>query len=218
MSTDWYLQDVRYFSGYENSEISEAFGSFDEFLAQSPETYKVFINDKLVEKTIIIQSESDYNKRRILFKKDDVLWGDLITHDNEKWLVTERPFFNKIHSKSKMALCTNVLSFEVDGEREIVGWTDFNQPIYSDEPNIVTIEFPCVVEDASDLKSNNEEEVNLPNGDMALIISYTDSEQITEDREFSMFNQTYRISGIDKSKTKDSLGVLKLVVKRVQSN
>lgn len=172
---------------------------------------------KGVEKRISISSDTNYSKRRILFKENEINWGDLVEHEGEKWLVVDRPYFNKIHSKSKMALCTNEMSFEVEGEREIVGWDDFMRPIYSDEPTVTTLTFPCVVENITNLKTPTGDRINFPEGDLALLISYTESELIVENQEFRMFNKPYRISGIDKSSVHNDEGVLMLVAERVQN-
>lgn len=211
---------MRDFSNYHHTSYSDRvvhYGDkqFDRTLRISPEAHTITIGESEIR--AIVSQDSDANKRRILFKENEINWGDLVEHEGEKWLVVDRPYFNKIHSKSKMALCTNEMSFEVEGEREIVGWDDFMRPIYSDEPTVTTLTFPCVVENITNLKTPTGDRINFPEGDLALLISYTESELIVENQEFRMFNKPYRISGIDKSSVHNDEGVLMLVAERVQN-
>ena len=218
MSTSWYLQDKNYFSGYEREEIEKVYGVFDEFLSQSAETYEITVDG--ISKNIIIQSTQNYNERRILFKEDDLTWGNIITHENEKWLVTERPFFNKIHEKSKIQLCNNTIEFAKEVEGVIDHRDQFSNIIWDVPPSTQLVNFPCVLESISELnsKTTTGEQINVPEGDMVLQISYTTDELIDYGNEFKMFNNTYRISGIDNSKVHNNQGVIILVVSRTANN
>ncbi|WP_226035613.1 hypothetical protein [Aquibacillus saliphilus] len=168
-----------------------------------------------VQKQVSVSSTADPNKRRILFKENDINWGDIVLHESQQWLVTERPFFNRIHDKSKMTLCNNTLTFEVENEREIIGYDDLYNPIYADEATTTIVEFPCVIDNISNLKTPTGEKINVPEGDMALFISYTTNELINEESVFQMFNNDYRIVGIDKSGVLNEEGILMLVAKRI---
>lgn len=213
MSTEWYLTKPSYFSGYEKEEIEEVYGVFDEFLSQSPETYSVNVDGK--SKDVIIQSTSNYNERRVLFRENDLQWGDLIEFQNDKWLVTERPINNRIHDKSHIKLCNNALAFK-EIVREIIGRDPVGNPIYGDGEEVIT-EFPCVAESISDLntRSTTGEQINIPEGDMVLQITNTQDEKIEIGSTFEMYDNNYRISGIDRSKVHIDKGVLILVVSRV---
>lgn len=217
MSAKWYLTEKSYFSGFEREEIEKTYDTFDEFLSQSPETYPVVVND--IDKFIIVQSTSDYNERRILMRHDDIKWGDIVLLDGEKWLVTDRPFYNKIHDKSHIQLCNNEMNFTylTEGifERDRLG-----NKIWIEEPTEVTTLFPCVIESISSLntKVDTGQQVNVPEGDMVLQIQYTTSELIRINNEFTVFGDNYRISGIDRSKIHNDKGVLVLIVSRGSNN
>lgn len=210
MSHEWYLQPKKYLSGFELEEIESGFSAFDEFLEMSAEAYDVMVDDDV--KRVIIQSTSDYNKRRILFKKDDFEWGDIILLEGEKWLVAERPFFNKFYSKSHIKFCNGLMVFKEE-KRDVIGRDRLNNPIYGDRELIIT-EIPCVVESITNLKTPIGQQINIPNGDMIIEISNTDNELIEISREFEMFDEKYRIVGVDRSKTHNDKGVLILVVNR----
>lgn len=212
MSKDWYLMSPkRHLSGFELEEIEQSYGVFDEILDQSPEAYEIEIDGNI--KKIIIQSTTDYNKRRILFNEGELEWGDLIVYNNEDWLVSERPFFNRIYSKSHIRLCNGLMSFEY-WEREIVDRDALGNPIYGDE-KLININIPSVVESISNWKTPTGEQINFPEGDMVLEIANTDSELIKINNRFKLFGDMYRIAGIDKSKVYQDKGVLILVVSRV---
>ncbi|GAA0346987.1 hypothetical protein GCM10008931_42830 [Oceanobacillus oncorhynchi subsp. oncorhynchi] len=188
---------------------------FDKTLKTSLEAFDVLINDSTCE--IVVQSTSKYNERRILFKQDEVHWGDLVEFDNEKWIVFERPFFNQIHSKSKMKLCNSEMVFE-EWVKEIIGYDPLGNPIPGEE-ELKIIPFPCSVESISNLntRSLGGSEINIPEGDMVVEIPYTNHELIEIGNDFRMFDDSYRISGIDKSSTDGQSGILILVVSRTQN-
>lgn len=211
MSRDWYLQPRKYLSGFELEEAESAFGAFDEFLEMSAEAYDVELNGEL--KRVIIQSTSDYNKRRILFKKDELKWGDIILFEGEKWLVAERPFFNKIYTKSHIKFCNTSMIFK-EWVQEIIDRDRLGNPIYGEKELKIT-EFPCVVESITNLKTPTGQQINIPHGDMMLEISNTDNELIEINNEFEIFGQKYKITGIDRSKVYNDEGILILIVSRI---
>lgn len=213
---------MRDYSNYHNTNYAEKLlrdgvKAFEKSLITSPDAYDVLVNDE--EKKIMVQSTSNYNERRILFKHGDIQWGDIVIHEGEKWLVTERPYFNKIYDKSHMELCTTsmVFTYLTDGVYE---YDRFGNKIWIEEPTEVVKEFPCVIESISNLntKTTTGQQINVPEGDMVVTIPYTTDELIKLTSEFTMFGDAYRISGIDKSKVHQDKGVLILVVSRIANN
>lgn len=207
------------YSNYHNTNYTEkllrdGIKTFKRSLKASPDAHVIIVNGE--EKEVMVQSTSNYNERRILFKHDDIQWGDIIEHENEKWIVTERPYFNKIHDKSKIELCTANMEFTVETDGVIIDFDRRGNPIYSTEPSIETVLFPCAIESISNLntKTTTGQQINIPEGDMVLTIPYTTDELIRITSEFKMFNDSYTISGIDKSKVHHDKGVLILVVSR----
>lgn len=213
---------MRDYSNYHNTNYAEKLlrdgvKTFEKSLITSPDAYDVLVNDE--EKKIMVQSTSNYNERRILFKHGDIQWGDIVIHEGEKWLVTERPYFNKIYDKSHMELCTTsmIFTYLTDGVYE---YDRFGNKIWIEEPTEVVKEFPCVIESISNLntKTTTGQQINVPEGDMVVTIPYTTDELIKLTSEFTMFGDAYRISGIDKSKVHQDKGVLILVVSRIANN
>lgn len=188
---------------------------FDKTLKTSLEAFDVLINNDTFK--IVIQSTSKYNERRILFKQDEIQWGDLVEFDNEKWIVIERPFDNQIHSKSKMKLCNSEMVFE-EWIKEIIGYDEMGNPIEG-ESELKIVPFPCSITSISNLNTKviAGSEINIPDGDMVVEIPYTTDELIKIGNDFKMFDESYRISGIDKSSTDGKSGILILVVSRIQN-
>jgi len=208
-----------YNTSFADKVVRDGIKIFNKSLLTSPDVYNIKVNDSINEIKIFVQSTANYNERRILFSQNKILWGDIVIHENEKWLVTEYPFFNKIHEKSKIQLCNNTIEFSrlTDGVFE---YDRMGNKIWIEDPTEVTVEFPCVLESISSLntKTTTGEQINVPEGDMVLQISYTDNELIHITSEFKMFNNTYRISGIDRSKVHNNQGVLIIVVSRIANN
>lgn len=169
------------------------------------------------KKLVMVQSTSNYNERRILFKKDDIDIGDIIVHEGRNWLVTEIPFFNKIHSKSKMLMCTQVLSIHTEAEERILGYDNLGRPI----TKIVEgkpLEFPCVVQSVDTYLNEGDTDgnINFPDGRIVLFIQNTRNANVTVGKEFTMFGFTYRIFGINRSKVIDNKGILIINADKIQ--
>ncbi|GLO66137.1 hypothetical protein [Oceanobacillus kimchii] len=209
---------MKNYSDYFNTNLKDKLvhdgtAIFQRSLLESPDSYIAIRGDE--EINVLMQSTSNYNERRILSKHDDVSWGDVLMMDGESWLVTERPYFNKIHDKTKIRLCNNEMKFTKIIPGELIGYDDLDSPIYSDERE-EEVFINCVVESISDLntKTSTGQQINVPDGDMVLQIQNTDNELIVYNSTFEMYGTTYRISGIDRSKVLKNKGVLILVVSR----
>lgn len=202
-------------TNYTEKLLRDGAEAFNRSLKTSPDAFTVIVNEKV--KDVMIQSTANYNERRILFKENDIQWGDIVEHENEKWLVTERPFFNKIHSKSHIQLCNNVMKFEIKTEGKFE-YDRLGNKIWIEEPTTINKEFPCVIDAITGTKTTTGQQINVPEGDMTLQISYTDDELIAIGNEFTMFGDSYWISGIDKSKVHNDQGVLTLIVSRTANN
>lgn len=183
---------------------------FEYSLVTSPDSYRVMVNGG--KQNVLMQSRPRYDERSIQFTPDTIKWGDIVSLDNEEWLVIERPYNNKIYDRTIMRLCNSSLIFE-EIEREIVDFDRFGNPIYGDEEVILT-EFPCVVDSVSNYKTTTGEKINIPEGDMVLLLQNTDSKLIELNKTFKMFDNNYRIAGIDKSKIHKKKGILTLIASR----
>lgn len=199
-------------TNYRDKLLRDGAKVFNRSLDSSPDAYEIEVSGE--NKQVMVQSTTDYNKRRILFKENDIEWGDIVLLEGEKWLVTERPFFNRIHSKSHIQLCNNAMKFITFTEGEFE-YDRLGNKIWIEEPQEVITLFPAVIESITGTKTTTGQQINIPEGDMTLQIQNTDNELIKIGNEFTMFNDAYRIAGIDKSKAHNDQGVLILIVSRV---
>lgn len=96
----------------------------------------------------------------------------------------------------------------------------YGNKIWIEEPTEVVTLFPCVIDSISNLntKTTSGHQVNVPEGDSVVMIQYTEDELIQISNEFTMFDDNYRISGIDKSQTYKGEGVLILIITRIANN
>jgi ribosome biogenesis protein Nip4 len=202
-------------SGQSSSEsiLNASQQSFDSQFSEALFTETVLVNGIEVETMII--STTNYDERRILFRKDEIRHGDLIDHENYKWLVTELPFFNKIHSKSKMVIANGEMVFQYTistGEQE---YDRYGNPIPgSGGEETVTETFPCVIKSITELETMTGQKINIAEGEMALLLPYSDNPLLQLGKEFNMFDDNYRITGVDRSKVIDGSGVLTLIVSK----
>ncbi|WP_405101431.1 hypothetical protein [Oceanobacillus sp. FSL H7-0719] len=202
---------------YTDKLLRDGVKTFERSLITSPDAFTVVVNDE--EKNVMLQSTAKYDERRILFKEGDIAWGDIVIYENEKWLITERPFFNKIHEKSHIKLCNNEMKFTYLTEG-VFERDRYGNKIWIEEPTEVVTLFPCVIDSISNLntKTTSGHQVNVPEGDSVVMIQYTEDELIQISNEFTMFDDNYRISGIDKSQTYKGEGVLILIITRIANN
>ncbi|MCA1021643.1 hypothetical protein [Halobacillus litoralis] len=206
------------YSNYHNTDYSEKFfrdsnERFDKTLAMSPESEMVTVNDSNI-KVILTSTSTDPNKRVILFKKDEVSHGDYVEHDDSQWLVVDKPYDNKIYSKSKMALCNeSVTVVTQEPESVLVGTDDLGRPRYETSPP-VTKELPIVVESKTDQIFDRDEQINLPEGRLIGQIQYDSSLPLDLETEFEIFTDTYRVYNIDLSQVYKGKGVMRLFLEK----
>ncbi|KAF6630505.1 hypothetical protein H6F38_13805 [Paenibacillus sp. EKM208P] len=107
MSKSWYLMGSHSrVSGFENDDFSLfAQSGFDELLADSPESTDVLIDG--ITKRVIIQQSTKDGVLNILSRFGDYKAGDIVFNISNKlnFLVTQRPYFNKMYQRSKLEEC-----------------------------------------------------------------------------------------------------------------
>jgi hypothetical protein len=211
LAQEWYLMsNNKFLGGLENEEISNYYSVFDEILAESPEAYDVLINGN--SKRVIIQSSNQDNKRVILSNIDDIKIGDIVEHKGLKWLVTTFTDDNNIYERGEMMLCNTQITLQIAGTKTQVGTTPYGEPIYEESPPTI-LTFDCVIRSVREIYTDLNDQINLPEGRMVLMIQNTD--QITEGTEIQIYENKYKVFGVDKSKTLGNEGVLILTVDRV---
>jgi hypothetical protein len=220
MSKNWYLtSSSNYFSGYENDEFTQnATAAFDELLSNSPESYSVLVNGSDT-KQVIIQFK-DESERYLISRIGDVQLGDLLKHKNLDWLVISFPEDNKMNLTSIMKLCNS--TYPIKSNKTKVLKTDsqgkpvldkFGDPVYTYTDG-ATVNLPCIVE-SSIIAADENNQLPIPQGQLRVTLSYRDDVKVND--TFSMYNNTYKIRGIDYTKVVNGKGIITLAVEQVQS-
>lgn len=214
MSQDWYLMtSSNQLSGFEGQEFQNHYDVFDEILAQSPEAYTVNING--ISKQAIIQSTETHDEFKVLCNIGNISLGDIIDHNSKKWIVVEYPNSNRVYERSIIKLCNNTLSIVSETEGALQGYDSLNRPVYG-EPTTETHNFPCVVQSIKEMYQD-EKQINIVDGRIALMIQNTDNPNVEQGEEFTMYGNKYRIYGFDMSLTVgDKSGILIVLADKIK--
>jgi hypothetical protein len=221
---DWYLiSDNSYLSGYELEEFSDnAISAFEEILNNSPESYIVTINNKKKIKAIIQSKSSVAIERKMHTHIDEVCLGDLVDHKNKKWLVVDFVDDNKMHSSTTIKLCNSTFPIKYNKRKVLLTDDEGNpildqlgRPVYREEYEVEKDE-PCVVETKTTNSLLHTGQIQLPNGQIQIILKYQPSDTIKLNYEFEMFNDPYKIIDIDYTNVIQNKGVVIIRAKRDQ--
>lgn len=148
-----------------------------------------------VDTEVIIINKDDSTQKELLLRPNQVIKkGATVLIGAQYYLVTDFNG-NGINQKAKIKLCNNTFVLKGSTIQTIVGWNDFNEPIY-EETSTSDISIPCIVETTITF-DNTDNAINLPKGRINVTISYTEHEDIAIDKEFVMYGENYKIMGID---------------------
>lgn len=148
-----------------------------------------------VDTEVIIINKDDSTQKELLLRPNQVIKkGATVLIGTQYYLVTDFNG-NGINQKAKIKLCNNTFVLKGSTIQTIVGWNDFNEPIY-EETSTSDISIPCIVETTITF-DNTDNAINLPEGRIRVTIPYTEHEDIAIDKEFVMYGENYKIMGID---------------------
>ncbi len=134
--------------------------------------------------------------KNIITQKTDVIsCGDLIDFNGSKWLIiTQIDESNEIYNIATIRKCNQILTLTTGEIKTQIGVDEMDRPIYDIIEN--TTSWDCIV-DNKILNPTLDESINLPEGKISIIISYSDI--VKENMKFQMWNEDYQIVGIDKT-------------------
>lgn len=184
---------------------------------------KVLINN--VEHEVIpTQLEKSTDKKILMMPDVKINIGEVVRMNNLNYLVTDflGEGINEIYPTATMKLCNSTFPIQTD-ETSILLTDDEGNPIldiYNDEQFIAIggepIDVPCIVETSYSTKDDNVQ-LPLPDNSIKVTIQYNNSSCIALNYEFEMYDETYKISHIDKSKVINGVGLLIITAKVVAS-
>lgn len=173
----------------------------------------VIINNVTQTRVLIYEKwDSNSETKKIIGRIEDIERGHLLKIGELNWLITTLPEDNKIYRKAEIKLCNSTFPIDFNKTSVLIGYNEFDEPIYDE--TITEVTTPCVV--SSTIQSDKTTEaINLPDGQIEITIPYSESEYIVEGKEFNMYNTTYQIIGIDYTKSLNQSGLLIIKGKRV---
>lgn len=167
-----------------------------------------------------------YGIKFALFKPNIVMdLGEIIEIPNEDqsvytpWMVTDFTSEDKLLPKAKIEKCNFDLQVKTDETKTLLGYDDFNAPVYDTTPSYVTL--PAILRNTIGNISLNAE-INLPSERMYITVKYDDiTMYIKEDDTFPLYRtyelqrRDYKVVGIDYSNVFSDKGIITLVMERV---
>ncbi|QNR65523.1 hypothetical protein IAQ67_16710 [Paenibacillus peoriae] len=182
MSKSWYLMGSHSrVSGFENDDFSLfAQSGFDELLADSPESTDVLIDG--ITKRVIIQQSTKDGVLNILSRFGDYKAGDIVFNISNKlnFLVTQRPYFNKMYQRSKLEECNIDLR-----------WVDENGSVHS-QPSVLY----------SNIRSNigidEDKTMILPSSRRQVAAQYNQfTSKIKKEKRFIIGGEAFEVIDVD---------------------
>lgn len=146
------------------------------------------------------------NNQNIIGRQSEIIRGNLVEYQNEKWLITSLPSDNDVYRKAIITVCNNTLFLKNEPVKTQTGTDRFGRPEYDyvyppDTP------LPCIA-DNSITTNESDQPIRLPNNQLQITIPYTEHPDIKEGKKFQMYGREYEINGIDETESIDKVGLM----------
>lgn len=187
------------------------------------EGYDVLINNEKSSKILLYQKyDAEGSHKKIIGKIEDIELGNLLYFKDFNWLVISFPEDNKIYRKAEIQLCNATFPIKYNKKKVLlrdengkVITDDFGKPEYTEAYEIEKDE-PCVVENKLINTLSDNDQIQLPNGQISIKLKYQQSDTIQLNYVFNMFNDNYKIIDIDYTKVINNVGIVIIRAKKVQ--
>jgi hypothetical protein len=187
---------------------------------ENSSTYELItLNDSLTEipaRIFDFKRIEDYNVKTIVLKPGNNLSiGDIINSGNIKYLCLDADFANGIYYKGKIKSCNQSITLTIGGTKVTVGYDDFGRSVKR-PINTDTYTWHCIVQ-TKIVDANSDKPINPPIGKIFIMLPYSlpYGNTISENMEFDMWSERYKITGFDKTKILNNFGVLGVWAERV---
>jgi hypothetical protein len=184
--------------------------------------YKVItINGEQYE-TLYSQGKSSEEKSLLFAPNTKIDIGSVVPLNGNSYMVMDfqGEGINEIYPSATLKLCNS--TYPINGSRTKVLKTDsngkavlnkFNDPVYIYTDGATT-NTPCIVA-STIIAADENKQLPLPEGQLTVTLSYRDDVKVND--TFSMYNNNYKIRGIDYTKVINGKGIMVLSVEQVQS-
>lgn len=183
---------------------------------QDSPTFKVVSIDGITTDCRIINDSDNSTNMTLLFRPSTIInRGSYADIDSQKWLIYD--FFDKgITPKANLYLCNNIFELEGEPTKTLSGYDSMGRPIYNEVAGSKISLYCSVNTEITNMYPQFDEGVNLPDGRLVLFIPYNSSSKITEGTQFNMYDSTYKIIFVDKTRSDvvNQTGVIKMVAEK----
>lgn len=210
-SFDKYIKRVG-LSGRSSTEASlnNSIKVFELKFNTSPSFYQVDIDGSLTD--VIINKTKNTKIKQIHFRygyKPDI--GSIVTHQNKRYLLLETDK-DEIFTFGFMEECNNTFKVQTGEEERVqVGYDHLSRPYY--EYKKVEKDEPCIVRDRY-YSTNENAQLPLPDGKLDIYIKYQESPSFNINKEFSMYEKTYKIADISYVDVVEGVGIMRIHAER----
>lgn len=178
---------------------------------QSPTYKEILINGANVGARVIDEEKTD--EKTLLFKPPfTVTMGSVAELSDGKWILVET-FNDEVFPKAKIKQANQILPLTGLQTETQIGTDEFGRPINEYVPTSPTL-LPCIVE-SSIYQPKEDSVITLPNGKILVTIPYTIHDDISDNKEFELYGEKYKIVGIDRTKSVNEVGLMILHCERV---
>lgn len=177
------------------------------FIMNSPSLKYVKLNDELITRPCIVSDKDSFDIRKFLFLPDTIInVGDYIHYDSFIYLATDRKR-DEIYPELTGELCNESYRFVKAQTRQVVGYDDFNRPIYDyiDEP----YDIPCVMTTKSYSTADNSA-IPMPDGSMILKLPYAEDMYPKKNDEFNHRDSQYQVTDVSFENVINGIGFVEV--------
>lgn len=139
--------------------------------------------------------------------------GSMIVMDGIQWMVTDYMSENILFPKAKIEQCNYLLTVITGETKTLVGYDSLRRPVYNSAPIINKVD--CIIRNSVP-NVNLNQNINLPNDSMYISMEYHSTAQsIKLNDEFEIYNNQYKVIGIDYTSINYGIGVVTFITERV---
>ena len=179
----------------------------------------VLVNQEKESRILRYQrTDANGSSYKIAGYKEDIERGNLITLDNEIYLITSKPEDNRVYKKAIMTLCQTFLPLVTEGEERFDGLDKLGRPVYTVTESTTEL-IPCVVEVSQSLSTTVEinDAINLLENQIRVTIPYRQHPSLNYNERFNLYRDNYRIIRINDTEQINGVGILSITGERIEN-
>jgi hypothetical protein len=184
--------------------------------------YKVITINGTQYETLYSQGKTSSEKSLLFTPNTKIDIGSVVELNSHSYLIMDflGEGINEVYPNATLKLCNS--TYPIKSNKTKVLKTDsqgkpvldkFGDPVYIYTDG-ATVNLPCIVE-SSIIAADENKQLPIPQGQLRVTLSYRDDVKVND--TFSMYNNTYKIRGIDYTKVINGKGIITLAVEQVQS-